>query len=382
VQKKIYVAGPSITEREVELVAEATASGWYENAFSHIEQFEQNFKKYVGRKYAIAMPSCTSSIHISLLALGIQPGDEIIVPDITWIATASPISYLGATPVFADMDKTSWCISLDSIKKCITNKTKALIFVDLYGNMPELDEILEFAKSKNIKALEDSAQALGSEYKGKKAGSFGDISVFSFHGTKILTTGEGGMILTDDEKLYKRCLKLRDLGRSDSGKLFWNDEVAHKYKMSNIQAALGIAQLERFEEILAYKRETFAWYSEELSDMPGIYLNKTPEYAKSNYWMNTILWEPSIYPVQKEDVMSIMKEKWNIDTRPFFYPLSSMPAYENLSSQNYSLKNKASYELSPYGINLPSSMKNDKEAVKFAARKFKETLGSFMRGNT
>ena len=377
--ERIYVAGPSITEFEIKRVSEAVANGWYEDAYSCIDEFEEKFKQYVGRKYAIAMPSCTSSIHISLLALGIQPGDEVIVPDITWIATSSPISYVGAKPVFTDIDKTSWCISLESIKNCISARTKALIFVDLYGNMPELDEIIEYAKLRNIRIIEDAAQALGSEYKGRRAGSFGDFSVFSFHGTKIVTTGEGGMLLTDDEALYKRCLKLRDLGRSNTGRMFWNDEVAHKYKISNIQAALGLAQLERLDDILKYKRETFMWYNEALRGLQGITLNDTPEYIQSNYWMNTVVWEPSIYDVEKERIMQDLKERWNIDTRPFFYPLSGMPAYADLVESDYKEKNTNAYTLSPYAINLPSSMKINKDTVAFVTEKFVDTLEHYKK---
>jgi len=379
--ERIYVAGPSITQHEIDSVTKAVADGWYDNPFYCINAFEDMLKKYVGRKYAIAMPSCTSSIHIALLALGIETGDEVIVPDVTWIATTSPVSYVGAEPVFADMDETSWCISLESIEKCITDKTKAIILVDLYGNMPEMNEILAFAKEKNIAIIEDSAQSLGSEYKEQMAGSFGDISVFSFHGTKILTTGEGGMILTDDEKLYKRCLKLRDLGRSDTGKMFWNDEVAHKYKISNIQAALGVAQLERFDEILSLKRQTFEWYKNALSDFTGIEMNNTPEYIKGNYWMNTVTWNPTIYDVEKEEVMDILKKEWSIDTRPFFYPLTSLPAYGHLSNCNYNQKNKVAYAKTPYGINLPSSMKMDEVTVGFVSDKLKEVLRRFKNGN-
>lgn len=362
--EKINVAGPSITEKEISYVTDAITNGWYENAFGYIGRFEEDFKNYVGRKYALAMPSCTSSIHIALLALGIQAGDEVIVSDITWIATASPIKYVGATPVFADIDNNSWCISLESIKKCVTPKTKAIIVVDLYGNMPEMDEILTFAKNNNIYVIEDSAQALGSEYKGQKAGSFGDFSVFSFHGTKILTTGEGGMLLTDDEILFKRSLKLRDLGRSDNGKMFWNDEVAQKYKMSNLQAALGLAQLHRFDEILKFKIQTFRWYEEELKNIQGLMLNCVPSYNKSNYWMNTVMWDKNNYSIEKEEVMKQMKEKFSIDTRPFFYPLSSLPAYEEFKERNYKYKNPISYELTNYAINLPSAMNLNYSKVK------------------
>ena len=182
--KNISISGPWITDKEVEYVADAARNAWYENANMYHEKFEKAFAKYLGVKYAIALPSCTSAIHLSLLALGIGPGDEVIVPDVTWIATAAPISYVGATPVFADIDPKTWCLSAKSFQECISARTKAVIPVDLYGSVPDWDSILSIADKHKIFVIEDAAEAIGSEYKGKKAGSFGDTGCFSFHGSK------------------------------------------------------------------------------------------------------------------------------------------------------------------------------------------------------
>src|SRR2546423_5498625 len=235
--ERIPVAGPSITQKEIDYVTDAVTNAGYGRAHIYHDRFEKAFAEYLGVRHAMTLPSCTSAIHLSLLALGVGPGDEVIVPDATWIASAAPITYVGATPVFADIDEKTWCLSAQSFEECITAKTKAAIPVDLYGNMPDMDAILEVATRNNISVIEDAAEAAGAEYKGKKAGSFGDVGVFSFHGSKTLTTGEGGMLVTDRDDLHRRVVFLRDLGRGPRDKQFWKTEVAFKYKMSSIQAA-------------------------------------------------------------------------------------------------------------------------------------------------
>src|SRR5688572_16563439 len=229
--QRIPVSGPWITQKEVDYVADAAANGWYQNANSYHQRFEKAFAEYLGVRYTMALPSCTSAIHLSLLALGVGPGDEVIVPDATWIASAAPITYVGATPVFADIDERTWCLSAESFEACITPATKAVISVALYGNMPDMDAIKDVAQRHGIPIVEDAAEAIGSEYKGRKAGSFGHASVFSFHGSKTLTTGEGGMLLTDEAGLFERAQVLRDHGRKPGDKMFFNHEVAYKYKM-------------------------------------------------------------------------------------------------------------------------------------------------------
>jgi perosamine synthetase len=349
--KRIPVAGPSITNKEIDYVTDAATHCWYGNANAYHERFERAFAEYIGRKHAMALPSCTSAIHLVLAALGIGPGDEVIVPEITWIATAAPITYVGATPVFADVDEKSWCITPESFRARITERTKGVIPVDVYGNVADLTGIEEVARTRRIAVIEDAAEAVGGEWGGRRAGSFGVAGVFSFHGSKTLTTGEGGMLVTDDPDLFRRAGILRDHGRVPGDSLFYNSEVAFKYKMSAMQAALGLAQLERIDELLETKRRAFGWYAEELKEVPGLALNHENPATKSTFWMNTVIVDPS-YGMTKEVIRQKLAER-GIDTRPFFHPLSSLPAYAVLGPQR---DNVVAYRLSPYGVNLPSSL--------------------------
>ncbi|NVM21080.1 MAG: DegT/DnrJ/EryC1/StrS family aminotransferase [Desulfobacterales bacterium] len=370
---KIPVAGPWITQKEIDYVADAAANAWYSNANIFHERFEKAFAEYLGVKYAVTFPSCTSAIHLSLVALGVGPDDEVIVPDITWIATSAPITYVGATPVFADIDPKTWCLSGEDFEECITSRTRAVIPVDLYGNVPDWDAIRNVAQKHNISIVEDAAEAIGSEYKGKKAGSFGNTGVFSFHGSKTLTTGEGGMLVTDNQEIHNRVLFLRDHGRKPNDKMFYNAEVAYKYKMSSMQAALGLAQLERIEELIARKRQIFAWYEEELADVGDLTLNREAADTKNTYWMVCAILDPK-FGISKERLIELMSEK-NIDCRPFFYPLSSLPAYANLDdAQKAHQRNQVSYQVSPYGMNLPSGMDITEEKVKYVCDALKSIL--------
>lgn len=369
----IPVAGPWITQKEIDYVADAAAHAWYENANIYNERFEKAFAGYIGTTYAITLPSCTSAIHLSLCSLGIEKDDEVIVPDLTWIATAAPISYVGARPVFADCEEKTWCISPDSFESLITSRTKAVIPVDLYGNMPDMDKIRDIAVDHGIAIIEDAAEAIGSEYHGRNAGSFGDTGVFSFHGSKTLTTGEGGMLVTNRKDLYNRCLSLRDHGRAPGEKMFWNAEIGYKYKMSSMQAALGLAQLERIDELIERKRQIFSWYQWNLQSVEGITLNCELPGTKNSYWMVTAIFDQN-FGLFKEDLIRRMKE-WKIDLRPFFYPLSSQPAYESFSTSRKAAKrNTVSYRISPYGVNLPCSMNMTSKWVEYVCDAIKQVL--------
>lgn len=358
----IPISGPWITQKEIDYVTDAVKNAWYANANVYNERFEKAFADYLDVRFAISLPSCTSAIHLSLSALNVGPGDEVIVPDITWIASSAPISYVRATPAFADVDNKTWCMSAESFEQLINSKTKAVILVDLYGNMPEMDTICEIASQNEVAVIEDAAESIGSEYKNCKAGSFGDTGVFSFHGSKTLTTGEGGMLVTNREDVYRRCLFLRDHGRDPSGKMFWNTEIAYKYKMSSMQAALGLAQLERIDELVNRKRQIFSYYQSQLKDVPGLTLNcETPD-TKNTYWMVTVVMNKKL-GIKKEDLIGSLAEK-GITSRPFFYPLSSLPAYGNLEQAKEAQKrNKNAYTLSPFGVNLPCGMNMTKERV-------------------
>lgn len=348
--KIIPVAGPWITKKEIDYVTDAVTYGWYEQANDYITKFEVAFKNYLGRKYAISLPSCTSGLHLSLLALGVGLGDEVIVPDVTWIASAAPITYVGAKPIFVDIDPNTWCLSVETVKTFITNKTKAIIAVNLYGHMPEYDDLL----SLGIPIIEDAAESIGSKYKNKLSGTFGITSCFSFHGSKTLTTGEGGMLVTDDKQIYDRCMILRDHGRLPGDVLFQNIEVGYKYKMSNIQAALGLAQLERIDELVNKKREIFYWYKDLFKNIYYIRLNPDNTNVFNSYWMTTIIFDESIH-LSKHAIIAKLKEQ-NIITRPFFEPLSSLKAYNKYDSAIMAKQNNINaYTISIRGINLPSA---------------------------
>ena len=361
--ERIPVSGPSITAKEIAYVTDAVTNAWYGNANVWHERFEKSFAEYIGVKHAIALPHCTAAIHLSLLALKVGPGDEVIVPDCTWIASAAPITYVGATTVFADVDPQTWCLDAKSFEACITPRTKAVIPVNLYGNMPDMDALREVADRHSIAIIEDAAESIGSEFKGGRAGSFGATGVFSFHGSKTLTTGEGGMLVTDDDDLRARVLFLRDHGRPPGDRLFHNTEVAYKYKMSSMQAALGSAQLERVEELVSRKREIFAWYAEELAGLPGVTLNYQAPGTKNTYWMVTAVLAESL-GLRKERLMELLAAE-GIDCRPFFHPLSSLPAYAGTpQAEAARSRNPVSYALSPYGINLPSALNLTRDQVR------------------
>jgi len=359
--KHVPVAGPSITELEVRRVLDAVSHAWYDDANRPIVDFETAFARYIGREYAVSLPSCTAGLHLALAALGIGPGDEVIVPDLTWIATSAPIGYVGATPVFADVDPTSLCLTADSVAACLTSRTKAVIAVDLYGAMPDMDALATLAEDSGLALIEDAAEALGSELNGRRAGSFGQVSVFSFHGSKTLTTGEGGMLVTDDLDLLQRVNILRDHGRRPGDRAFNNAEVAFKYKMSGLQAALGAAQLERVEELLAGKRRIHRWYEERLASYEDITI-----YASDNagvvWWMTSAHISPATG--WDKDRLQEGLGRSKIDTRPIFRPLSSLPAYcDSVEAAQARDRNRVAHEVSPWGINLPSALSLREEDV-------------------
>jgi perosamine synthetase len=366
---RIPVAGPWITQLEIDYVTDAVTNAWYANANMYHARFESAFAKYVGRKYAMALPSCTSAIHLSLLALGIGQGDEVIIPDSTWIASAAPITYVGATPVFVDVDEATWCIRPDAFEEAITERTKAVILVDLYGSMPDMDKLLPIANARGIAVIEDAAEAIGSAFHGTLAGGFGEVSVFSFHGSKTLTTGEGGMLVTDRQDLFERVQFLRDHGRQAGDVQFFNAEVAYKYKMSSMQAALGLAQIERIEELIERKREIFSWYENAFRDDTGIVLNAEPRGVKNSYWMVTAVWDRSFFK-RKNDVVVAMRDR-GVDVRPFFHPLSSLPAYAEYPAAAHAASiNAVSYDIGSRAVNLPSGFSLRSED----AQKVRDTL--------
>lgn len=347
----IYMSGPWITEHEIKTVEDCMRNGWYN--YHYVETFQKEFAAYHNRKYGIMTPNCTTAIHLLLTALGIKDGDEVIVPECTWIATAAPITYLRAIPVFCDIDPVNWCADPQSVEKCITRKTKAIIPVDIFGNMPLMDELTEIANRHGIPLIEDAAEALGSVYKGVRAGKFGIGSMYSFHRTKTVVTGEGGMLILDDEDLYKRCMFLRDHGRRADGPAYFNYEVTYKYMPFNLQAAMGYAQFQRIDELIKKKRWIFESYKERLSDIEDIQFNAEPEGGFNSVWITGLLIGKS-YKMTKLDAMAKL-QALGLPTRPFFYPLSSLPAYPG-QEPIYKPRNPVAYDICSRGINLPGAL--------------------------
>jgi len=369
---KIYMAGPWITELEIKTVEDAMRNGWYEHAYDYCEKFQKEFAAYHNRKYGIMTPNCTTAIHLLLAGLGVKEGDEVIMPECTWIASGAGISYLKATPVFCDIDPVNWCIAPESVEQRITSKTKAIIAVDLFGNMPDMDSLTAIAKKHNIPLIEDAAEAVGSSYKGIKAGKFGIGSVFSFHRTKTITTGEGGMLLLDDDRLFERCFFLRDHGRKADGPMYYNYEVTYKYMPFNVQAAMGWAQFQRIDELVGKKRQQLKMYKEKLGDIKDIYFNPEPPGGVNGAWITGLVFGKS-HKMTKLDAMEKLI-KLGLPARPFFYPLSSLPAYPGCR-EKYEKLNPVAYDISARGINLPGAANLTEEQIDKFCDGIKTILG-------
>lgn len=365
--KKILTAGPTISQREIDYVLDAVQNGWNDNWSGYLTRFERSFADYVGTRFALATSSCTGALHLSLMALGVGPGDEVLVPEVTWVATASAVRYTGATPVFVDVDPGTWCMDPTSAQQAITARTKAIMPVHLYGHPTDMKAIGQLAAEHGLTVLEDAAPALGAEIEGRKAGSFGNVAAFSFQGAKIMTCGEGGMLVTSDPNLYERARFLNDHGR-DPHRPFVISEVGYKYKMSNLQAALGLAQLERIEEMIAKRRVIFQWYRQRLGGVPGLSLNVERFWARNIYWMTSIVLGDEL-PIARDDVIAGLKER-DIDSRPFFPPVSSFPMFESRAKQN-----PHAYNVSRRGINLPSGHNLTEADVDRVATSLLEVLG-------
>lgn len=369
---KIHMAGPWITEHEIKTVEDAMRNGWYEKAYWYCEAFQAEFAKYHGRRYALMTPNCTTSIHLLLTALGITDGDEVIVPECTWIASAAPITYLRAKPVFCDIDPVNWCLDPESVERAITPRTKAIIVVDLFGNMPLMNELKALADRHGIHLIEDAAEALGSTYHGIPAGKFGVGSVFSFHRTKTLVTGEGGMLLLDDQKLYERCSVLRDHGRRPGGPMYCNEEVTYKYMPFNVQAAIGYAQFQRLHELVGKKRWIWQRYKERLADIEGLTFNAEPEGVLNSVWITAMVLDPK-HGLNKAEAMAKL-EQLGLPSRPFFYPLSSLPAYAG-AEEVYRPRNPRAYDISGRAINLPGALNLTEEQVDAMCDGIRKILG-------
>lgn len=366
--KKFYpVYEPLIGEKEAEYASKAVKSGWISSIGEYIEEFERRFADFIGTKYAVSVSNGTVGLHLALAALGIGPGDEVLVPDLTFVATANAVKYTGATPIFVDIDPKTWCMDPEDLKKKITPNSKAVIPVHLYGYPANMDEILNIAQKENLYVIEDCAEAHGAEISNRKVGSFGNCGVFSFYGNKIITTGEGGMITTNDEELFIRLKFLKDHGMSKE-KRYWHPEIGFNYRMTNIQAAIGLAQMERKEYIIEKKRKIFNWYKNYLEEFGiNVSYSLNPEddektKSKNVFWMvSIVLWD---FDETKRNKLIELLKVVGVDSRPFFYPISEFPMYHGKPVC------KVSKHVSERGLNLPSSPILEENDVKAICKSF------------
>ncbi len=339
----IPVSKPTIEAEDIRLVTDAVSSGWVSSQGAYIERFEREFAAFCGVKHCVATSNGTVAIHLALKVLGIGPGDEVIVPDLTFVATANAVVLSGATPVIVDVRKSDWCLDPEAAARAVTPRTRAIIPVHLYGHPAEMDALKSLARERDLKIIEDAAEAHGAQYRGRKVGGLGDCATFSFYGNKIITTGEGGALTTDSDEVAARARFLRDHGMSKA-KRYWHTEVGYNYRMTNLQAALGVAQLGRIESFIADRDRILETYRRCLAS-EKLTLNPRVEGTRPVNWITCALLDAGGRS-RRDAVMSELKAA-GVDTRPFFYPLSELPMYPGN-------RNPVSADLSERGLNLPT----------------------------
>ena len=361
---RYYISEPSIGTKEREYMNEAFDSGWISSKGPFISKFENEFAKFSSTKFAVSCSNGTAALHLAVKALGIREGDEVIVPNLTFASPANVVIYEKAKPVLVDVDKKYWCIDPDKVEENITKKTKAIIVVHLYGHPTDMGKIMNLAKEHDLKVIEDCAEAHGATYKGMKVGSIGDIGCFSFYGNKIITTGEGGIITTNNQELAEKITILRDHGMRPS-KRYWHDEVGYNYRMTNIQAAIGIAQMESIKEKILKRKWIARKYSEYIND--NAELQSEMPWASNVYWLPTLLLKENTLTVSRDSLM-VLLAKEGVESRPVFYPLNEMQPYK--SELSFPNSNYVSY----HGISLPVSNTFDEEDIRFISNVFNEAI--------
>lgn len=361
------VMEPLLEGNEMEYVVNCIKTNWISSQGKYVTQFEEMIAQYCETPFALAVSNGTVALHLALESFNIGPGDEVIVPDLTFAATINAVIYTGATPVIVDINPDTWNISTEEIKQAITPQTKAIIPVHLYGLPADMEEIMAIAKEHQLLVIEDAAEALGSDYNNQKSGGIGDAAIFSFFGNKTITTGEGGMITFRNEAAYQKAKILRDHGMSKE-KRYWHDLVGYNYRLTNLQAAIGVAQMERIDQIVKQKQEIGNRYNRLLANENILQLPAEVSGATNTYWLYTFL-------LKNEDTISrdlLMERlrKNGIDTRPFFYPLHQMPPYQKF----YKKIPENSVSVSKRGICLPSYLSLSEEAIEFICTTLKKQL--------
>lgn len=359
---RIPIAEPEIGEEELQNVVEAVKSGWVSSKGPFIEEFERSFSSYVAIKHGVATSSGTTALHLALAALGIGKGDKVLIPSLTFVAVANTIKYTGADPVFVDSNSEYWCMDPSKMEDKIDGQTKAVIVVHSYGHPCDMDEIMRIAEDHGLHVIEDCAEAHGAEYKGRKVGSFGTIGCFSFYGNKIITTGEGGICLTNNEESANKMRILRDHGMNRDKK-YWHDIIGFNYRMTNLQAALGVAQLKKIDVLITKKRQIASTYKKLLRSLPTVTPAPEMPWAKNVYWLYSVLVKNPL----RDKIMKYLGRQ-GIETRPFFHPIHLLPPYER------GLTLPVAEKLSGMGLNLPSGPKLSENQIREVMELLSESL--------
>ena len=344
----LRVSEPSLAGNELKYITECITTNWISSQGKYVTEFENSMREFVGSQYALASASGTTALHLALAALGLNSGDEVIVPDLTFAATANVVVHCGAKPVFVDVTADTWTLDPGLIEAKITDRTRAIIPVHLYGHPCDMEPIVKIAERHNLFVIEDVAEALGAEYRGVPVGTIGDVGCFSFFANKVITTGEGGMLVTKDEVLYEKMALLADHGMSKE-KRYWHPVVGFNYRMTNLQAALGVAQMERIEHFLEVRREIAATYKDGLNSLQGISLVEPALWATPVNWLYSILIDASVTGIDRDRLAEELAVE-GIETRPLFLPLHSQPPYAQDTGEY-----PVTEELSNAGLSLPTS---------------------------
>ncbi len=367
----IQVNEPLFIGREKELLCQCIDTGWISSEGPFVKEFEEQFSKYIGTEHGIAVANGTAALEVAMGAIGLKPGDEVILPTFTIVSCAMAVLRYNGVPVFVDSEPETWNMDVRQIEDLITDKTKAIMPVHIYGHPVDMDPIIELADKYGLYIVEDAAEVHGAEYKGRRLGGLGHIGCFSFYANKIITTGEGGMVVTDDEGLAQRAKGLRNLCFKKS-KRYHHDELGFNYRMTNLQAALGVAQLENIERFIEIKRENAAYYIELLSDVETLQLPVEKEWAKNVYWMYAIVLDESTG--MNAEVFAQKLREYGIATRAFFYPMHLQPVlkdkYKKIEGQDFSV----SEYISRQGLYLPSGLTLKKDDIEYIVQSIKKIL--------
>jgi len=359
--RRIPVGEPALVGHEREYVLDCLDSTWISSTGAYVERFEAEFARFCGTAHAVACANGTAAVHVALLALGLEPGDEVLVPALTFVASANPVRYCGARPVFVDSEPVTWNVDPARLEAAITARTRGIVAVHLYGHPADMDAILDVAARHGLWVLEDAAEAHGASVRGRRVGSIGRAAAFSFYGNKILTTGEGGMVVTDDAELAARARLLRGQGQ-EPGRPYWFPTLGYNYRLTNVAAAIGLAQLERVDWHLGRRREIAGWYRDELAGVEGLELSPQEPWAQSAFWVFCAVLDEERFGPRDGAIAALAAD--GIETRPFFYPLHTLPIY---AAEHRGGPLPVAEDLGRRGLNLPSSARLTREDVAYVA---------------